>query len=414
MFDNADFNIATTTGHNTFHAMGGIACVTPACVVPPRIVSRSTVTESAQKIGEFGQIAVRTYTKPITLALKSVIVGPLKMNNAHRQCLKFANSLDNIWLTSFVLGLEVSQCPSWSGFMQMAVRDENHDKSRIEILPFVNQDPTNPNTIYSALFFAQKLCEQHGLGACPVTFDQPLYIKAAEIVESSPDLSLIFVRLGGFHLLMSYMGSVGYIMAGTGLDSLWETVYASNTVVHMLTEHAYARAIRAHLISFAAIVSILLETPGCMSEINLDKLRIMHQGLLKGDISTDSVVNEECVQQINNTIDNLEDDIATKSSTAKMWMNYVKCVSVIRLFMRAERTGDWNLHLYCISEMIPLFHAAGHFAYAKSARLYLQQMGNLAQQMPQAARVQTIHREGLLYNPPNRALLGRELLGPNH
>ena len=130
-------------------------------------------------------------------------------------------------------------------------------------------------------------------------------------------------------------------------------MYASNTVVHMLTEHAYARAIRAHIISSAAIVSILLETPGCMSEINLDKLRIMHQGLLKGDISTNSVVNEECVQQITNTIDNLEDDIATKSRTAKMWMNYVKCVSVIRLFMRVERTGDWNLHLYCISEMIP-------------------------------------------------------------
>ena len=98
---------------------------------------------------------------------------------------------------------------------------------------------------------------------------------------------------------MPYMGSVGYIMAGTGLDSLWETVYASNTVVHMLTGHASARALRAHLISSAAIVSILLETPGCMSEINLDKLRIMHQGLLKGDISTDSVVNEECVQQTN-------------------------------------------------------------------------------------------------------------------
>ena len=29
VFDNADFNVATLTGHNTFHAMGGIACVTP-------------------------------------------------------------------------------------------------------------------------------------------------------------------------------------------------------------------------------------------------------------------------------------------------------------------------------------------------------------------------------------------------
>ena len=29
VFDNADFNAATLTGHYTFHSMGGIACVTP-------------------------------------------------------------------------------------------------------------------------------------------------------------------------------------------------------------------------------------------------------------------------------------------------------------------------------------------------------------------------------------------------
>ena len=39
---------------------------------------------------------------------------------------------------------------------------------------------------------------------------------------------------------MSYMGSIGYVMAGSGLDVLLETVYAPNTVVHMLSGHAYA------------------------------------------------------------------------------------------------------------------------------------------------------------------------------
>ena len=29
VFDNADFNVATLTEHNTFHSMGGIACATP-------------------------------------------------------------------------------------------------------------------------------------------------------------------------------------------------------------------------------------------------------------------------------------------------------------------------------------------------------------------------------------------------
>ena len=54
--------------------------------------------------------------------------------------------------------------------------------SKIHILPFINQDPSQTDTIYSALCFAQMLSEKYGLGLCPVTFDQPLYIKAAEIV----------------------------------------------------------------------------------------------------------------------------------------------------------------------------------------------------------------------------------------
>ena len=66
---------------------------------------------------------------------------------------------------------------------------------------------------------------------------------AAEIVLSSPEISQLFVRLGGFHLLMSYLGSVGYIMSGTGIETLWETVYAGNTVIHKLTGHAYVRAL---------------------------------------------------------------------------------------------------------------------------------------------------------------------------
>lgn len=63
-------------------------------------------------------------------------------------------------------------------------------------------------------------------------------------------------------MLMSYMGSIGYIMAGSGLEALWETVYAPNTVVHMLTGHAYARALRAHLLTSAAIVSLIVNQPG--------------------------------------------------------------------------------------------------------------------------------------------------------
>jgi len=68
---------------------------------------------------------------------------------------------------------------------------------------------------------------------------------------------------------------------------------------------------------------------------------------------------------------------SAKSRTGKLWINYMALVSLIKMFLYAERTGDWKLHLSCVQGMIPFFHAAGHLAYAKSARLYLQQIRKL-------------------------------------
>ena len=136
---------------------------------------------------------------------------------------------------------DLGKCPSWSGFNQTICKG-NFEMSKIDIIPFVNHNPTQPDTLYSALSFIQAASEKYKLDAVPVTFDQPLYIKAADIISSSSDLPNVFLRLGGFHLVMSYLGSVGYIMSQSGLKDIWETVYAPNSVNHMLTGHAYARA----------------------------------------------------------------------------------------------------------------------------------------------------------------------------
>ncbi|ELU14070.1 hypothetical protein CAPTEDRAFT_196673 [Capitella teleta] len=63
--------------------------------------------------------------------------------------------------------------------------------------------------------------------------DQPLYAKAIKIVASDEILQGVVFILGGFHILMSFMGSVGYIMGGSRLEVLWESVYAPASVVHM-------------------------------------------------------------------------------------------------------------------------------------------------------------------------------------
>ena len=56
------------------------------------------------------------------------------------------------------------------------------------------------------------------------------------------------IRLGGFHTLYSFVGSIGSTMDGSGLQQIIETIYAPNTVSSIMAGKAIARALRAHFI----------------------------------------------------------------------------------------------------------------------------------------------------------------------
>lgn len=59
-------------------------------------------------------------------------------------------------------------------------------------------------------------------------------------------------------------------------------------------------------------------------------------------------------------------------------------VTLLKHFIEAERMGNWQLHLDTIQRMLPFFHASGHFLYAKSCHLYLQDMLTLETRMDPA------------------------------
>ncbi|KAL5006688.1 hypothetical protein ScPMuIL_015494 [Solemya velum] len=227
--------------------------------------------------------------------------------------LQSVNALNSLWLVGY--HIIVSLCPSWSGFMQEALKGGIYDTSRVVVLPFINLDPNNLSTINSALHFAQHLCVKYGKSVCPVTFDQPLYIKAVDILEVSNDLKKVFVRLGGFHILMSFMGSIGNIMSGSGLEELWESVYGRGSVVHMMSGHAYSRALRAHFLTQAALGQILLQTPNCLEGTDTEQLKTLYEAPLVQNEDPDDVVEEQCVKQVTDTIGRLCHQVAEKGRT---------------------------------------------------------------------------------------------------
>ena len=69
----------------------------------------------------------------------------------------------------------------------------------------------------------------------------------------------IITILGGFHLLMSYLGSLGTLMKGLGLAHALEEIYGTNTVKHVMSGKVITRPLKAHVLVGSALTAKLLK-----------------------------------------------------------------------------------------------------------------------------------------------------------
>ncbi|KAE9523143.1 hypothetical protein AGLY_016457 [Aphis glycines] len=240
---------------------------------------------------------------------------------------------------------ETDSFPPPNKFMNNVKQDIPKWNERIQKLKTVVTAETMANIASIPIILFEKTaqeCKKLNQKTCFVTFDQPLYIKARNIVESYKSNPQIVVKLGGFHLLMSFMGSIDYIMAGSGLRELWNTIYASNSIDKMMTGHS--RAVRAHML-----------TQLCLSKIILDEIELTEEYkiTLKNYISNtdyttstlEDIENQEIIQDLIRKVENQIKIIASRGKTATLWIQYFYLVHILRQFIYAERMGNWYLHL---------------------------------------------------------------------
>ncbi len=381
--DNVDHNIRTLDGNDTFHGMGMIATITPG-TKESNPIPRVNVTP--RDISSIGHVPIHYY-RGESLGMNAVTYGKLHDMKASDP----TAHLDILWKTSIMFGVPK---PAWSGMMQLLHCGKHPGKSSVMFLPMINMNPSDVTCVYSTLKFIQEHAHRHDVTPI-VTFDQPLWWKALMITVTDSALDDIVLRLGGFHTEMSFLGCIGHLMAASGLQELLELIYAPNAVVHMLTGKAIALAVRGHLIVNAALNALVLAktfnvplpgdedntTDNVTQTTELDEAAALYDKLVQGSITADQVCQEEVMTRINDSLQR-EADSLKSSRTATLWFQYMDMVSILRKYIRAERTGNWELHLQAVSKMLPYLAASGHNNYTRSALVYLQRMSNLQDEHP--------------------------------
>ena len=310
-------------------------------------------------------------------------------------------------------------------------------KAEVLFLPIIDLNPSDKTCIYSTLVYVQSQAEQLSIPTACITFDQPLWLKAVEIITER-SLNIV-CRLGGFHTMMSFLGSIGSMMKGSGLEEALEQVYGTNAIAHMMSGKAVSRALRGHFLVESALVNKLIMaitpnrrveseetidtsddtndsevscnnmnesetlpfTPGGNNTTDLDvvmstdrysdiqlsvaeveKIHSLFEGVSNRTVPISFAYTSKELMKLEKLLHRYKELLAEKSPTARLWLQYLEYIETLKIFIRAERIGDWNLHLIAIGKMLNLFAATGHINYAKSSRHYLQLMMQLPSEHP--------------------------------
>ena len=93
--------------------------------------------------------------------------------------------------------------------------------------------------------------------------------------------------------------------------------------------------------------------------------------LLTGSTSLDMICNSDILQRINRKT-KAEKDAMQDQQTAKLWVQYLDMLDILQTFNKAECTGNWQLHLQAMHEMLSYLAASGHNLCTKPVHIYLQ------------------------------------------
>lgn len=376
--DNIDLNIVSIHGNTPFHSMGWIKVTSPAPPLPdPQTTAavhrvKLKVLDKA-KILRGAEVKILPFTNRKQTGINTITFLPIaELSSSVTQDQPLLTPGDTLWAAGWVIKAQDPEFPhsNWNGWMKSIHADDVKQSTQIDFLPVIEGDPNDHNTIFTTLKECMWLSADR---ITIVTFDLPIWLKAVAIIKQA-NLPVI-ARLGGFHLLKSYLGSIGNIMEDSGLLELIQLIYpGSTTANHILDGGCFNKAIRAHLLIDAAIYQYVMKHT--FTEEELGEMRTFMEKVADGKMGarhTDPVV-ALFEQRFEETFKRL----AEGGRTPTLWVQYHHMVDVIKMFIRTERLADHNGHLSCIvTRMLDIFAAAGHHQYAKGARLYCQLMKEL-------------------------------------
>ena len=111
-------------------------------------------------------------------------------------------------------------------------------------MPLIHMPPADPSTMMTVLVGTKRLTPEAGQEFTIFTCDQQLYRVLIQVIWAYREqFSNVVLRLGGIHMLMSFVGAVGSLMGESGLAEVMNATISG--VAKMLNGKKVPQNVRA-------------------------------------------------------------------------------------------------------------------------------------------------------------------------
>ncbi|KAG1650017.1 hypothetical protein GQR58_028409 [Nymphon striatum] len=374
-FDNIDRQEETLSGAGTSHRVNGI-------VVQPQSLScapeRNSTVDKKEK-----RRTLELSEQPLPIYITSKREGPPPLQFANLS-VPLADATERsrqnnfLWVITRLHDTVNQTVSSWTGF-NIRTRDNVTVKpDKVGYLPTINAPATELSTVQELLSQSVFIQQHLSLDKIAVIMDQALYAKAAEVAwKHKLRFDSLLLMIGNFHIICNMLSIIGKLFRDAGLRDLAveSGVIAEGSIDKVLDGKQYNRGVRLHKLTYEALMRLVwkgflewLENNHSTDLPHLDEtFRVVMA--MHGDTcatTLESSRNKESCQRILHLLCCYLNVLKNDSGhLAAFWMIYLEMIEILLGLIRADREGDWYLHLASIKSMIPWCFAMDKTNYSR-------------------------------------------------
>jgi hypothetical protein len=185
------------------------------------------------------------------------------------------------------------------------------------------------------------------------------------------------------------MATLGKLWGDAGLCDLLidSEMYAAATTAQMLDGKQYKRAVRGFTLAFEAMMEhyICSFIKWCPNEMPRSVLEQLDNAKSAFSNTSATETHPTCAESVSDLEEGLTEHVlprmreyeewgCSQSPTFQYWVMFLHAVSILLQNIRAERTGDWAMHLHTVYSMLPYFFTCNRTNYARWTPVYLLSM----------------------------------------